>query len=282
MNKKNEKIESKDDLKAKLLKHLEKTGYPLELQVGGILSQYGWTVEHNRYYIDEDEQKGREIDITAIRYSNSRKYNLRVGACLICEVKQSPKNPWIVLSTRRTGFEAEGILRLCCQSGQGTFNLLSGIEVETRSTTSQFTRIGRSYYEGFKSPNAKSIIFEALTKAVKASEYWLKKEEEAIKKDEATLGKNKRDFREITFVDSIIALEGLLYEAYLNVDNHLELLEIQHIPVSFGYVSNQYNRIDYLVEIVTINELPNLLLNKQKWIAHVRNTMITKLRKLLK
>ena len=50
-----------DELKAKLLKNLEETGYPVELKVDNILWKYGWHVEyHNAYYFDEDEQKGQD------------------------------------------------------------------------------------------------------------------------------------------------------------------------------------------------------------------------------
>lgn len=89
MNNKDGKQESTDDLKAKLLKNLEETGYPLELQVGGILSKYGWRVDHNSYYIDEDEQKGREIDIIAITNTYSQEYKVTVWNNLICEVKKA-------------------------------------------------------------------------------------------------------------------------------------------------------------------------------------------------
>jgi len=64
MGNKHKKQEVREDLKTKLLRQLEETGYPVELKVGNILLEHGWTqVEHNRYYIDEDEKKGREIDI---------------------------------------------------------------------------------------------------------------------------------------------------------------------------------------------------------------------------
>ena len=274
MNNKNEKIESKDELKTKLLKRLEETGYPVELRVGSIFSSCGIpNLHHNRYYVDKDEQKGREIDICAYTNVFSEKPSLSVGLGLICEVKQSRKYPWIILSTKK-GFTwgGEGWSRLHYSVGEVDAELLSFEEIESKSTTRQFARIGRSYYEGFKTANAKSSIFEALTTVSKAAEHWLKRNAEAVKGMEG-------EPRSITFADPLIVLDGLLYEAYLDEDSRMKLDEISHIPISFGYISTEYSRFGYLVEVVTIEELPVLLAKKRKWITHMHNSIARKLRK---
>ena len=275
MNNKNKIIESKDELKAKLLKSLEETGYPLELKVGNIFSKRGWNVEHNRYYVDEDEKKAREVDIAAFIGSKSQKDKLSTGLGLICEVKQSLKHPWVILSTGRGAVEGEGWLRLHYAIGNTKIKLPSGKQIETMSTTRQFKRIGRSYCEGFKTDNAQSVIFKALTTVVKASEHWLKAQMEALEK----LEKKKKSPLEIAFVDPVVILDGLLYECYLKDDNQLVLDEISHIPISFTYVSKQYPRSSYPVEIVTIDELPNLLLKKKDWIVNIKDSLINTLRK---
>lgn len=141
-----------------------------------------------------------------------------------------------------------------------------------KSTTSQFLRIGRSYCEGFKLANAKSAIFEALTTVVKASEYWVKKNKESS----WGFGRDNLGFRDITFVDPIIVLDGLLYEAYLDDDNHLKIDEITHLPVSFGYISKAYGH-EYLVEIVTFNTFAKLLSDKRNWIDSIKDSIISKL-----
>ena len=235
MDNKKEKQESTNDLKAKLVKNLEETGYPVELKVGDILSKNRWWVEHNRYYIDEDEQKGREIDILAHTnsYFHSEEVNLCVWLNLVCEVKQARKHPWVILSTTRGLIEGEGYLRPHYHTSSIDSSLLDGGEIERRATTKQFTRIGRSYYEAFKSADAKSAIFEALTTTIKASEYRLKKEKGAG----VDIDTGLKEYREITFVDPIVVLDGLLYEAYLNDNNAIQLAPISHIPVSFGYIS---------------------------------------------
>lgn len=277
MNNKSQKQESSADLKTRLLKHLKETGYPLELQVGGILAKYGWRVDHNRYYIDEDEQKGREIDICAYTNVFSEKPSLSVGLSLICEVKQSLKYPWIILSTKRGFIESEGWLRLHYSVGEVDSQLLSAEEIEKNCTTRQFSRIGRSYYEGFKPTDAKSPIFEALTTACKAAEHWLKRNVEAAK----LRGDKEEDFpfRHIIFVDPLIVLDGPLYEAYLDEENQIKLDEIRHIPISFGYISTKYSGFGHLVEVVITEELPTLLAKKREWITDMHNSIARKLGK---
>ena len=283
MNSKNEKQEPSNELRTKLLRKLEETGYPVELKAGSIFSSYGFrAVDYNRYYMDEDEQKGREIDICAYTNVFSEKPSLSVGLGLICEVKQTRKYPWVIFSTKKGLVEGGGWGRLHYGIGKVGFELLSFEEIEMRSTTSQFTRFGRSYHEGFRSADAKSTIFEALTTACKAAEHWLKRNKEAAgdTKDERKPSARKTVIhRSITFVDPLIVADGPLYEAYLDEQNQIKLDEIRHIPISFGYISAKYSRFGYLVEVVTTEELPTLLEKKREWIADMHNSIARKLGK---
>jgi len=56
-----------------------------------------------------------------------------------------------------------------------------------------------------------------------------------------------------------------MFEAYLNEQDGLELNEINHIPIIFNRISPNYDRYGYLVDVVKIEELPNLLADKEKW-----------------
>lgn len=283
MNNKNEKQESSNELKTKLLRKLEETGYPVELKVGSIFSSYGFKqVQYNRYYMDEDEQKGREIDICAYTNVFSEKPSLSVGLGLICEVKQTRKYPWVIFSTERGFIEGEGWIRLHYSVGKVDAELLAYEEIESKCTTRQFARIGRSYYEGFRSADAKSTIFEALTTACKAAEHWLKRNIEAVEDIEDEGKPSAREtvvHRSLTFVDPLIVADGPLYEAYLDEENQIKLDEVKHIPISFGYISAKYSRFGYLVEVVTTEELPTLLEKKREWITDMHHSITRKLRK---
>lgn len=246
--------------KNKLIKEIEKTGYPTELKVGNILTKYLWGVRYNRYYIDRDKQEGREIDITA--FTNVGKSDkCTVGLHLVCEVKKSVNKPWVVFSTQKEYIEGITFLKMK-YSNKDVDKLLS----ETTNSIENISRIGRSYCQGFKSNYYNANIFEALTSTVKASEDLIKRN-----KNSSSLSiLLYKDSLSINFVDPIIVLDGLLYEAYLNQKNELEIKETSHIPVSFGYISPAYKRHDYLVDVVTLDELPNLLTKKRKWLENIK------------
>ncbi|MEM3641559.1 MAG: hypothetical protein QXH37_06540 [Candidatus Bathyarchaeia archaeon] len=54
-----------EDLKNKLISEIEKSGYPLEIEISSILESKDWYVINNRPYVDSDEGKLRSIDISA-------------------------------------------------------------------------------------------------------------------------------------------------------------------------------------------------------------------------
>lgn len=250
-----------EDLRDKLLADIAKTGYPVELQVGDMISKYATNVYYNTYYLDRDEQKGKEVDVSAYFHSHSEK--VVVGLDLICEVKKSSKRPWVIFSTKRGFIENEGYLRLH-YSTEVDANILPFEEMQRNCSSSGFLRIGRSYHEGFKSEGEKSQIFKALVTVIKASEDCL--ERSRVSGDDFTVPGHKK----IVFIEPIIIVDGLLYEAYLDERSETELNEIGHIPVSFGYISSEYDRRHYLVDVVTMKEFPNLLAMKKNWIDGIR------------
>lgn len=58
-----------EDLNRKLLNDIRATGFPTELRTHAALESAGWRVSGHRFYLDEDEQKGREVDLDATRNS---------------------------------------------------------------------------------------------------------------------------------------------------------------------------------------------------------------------
>ena len=86
-----------EDFKNKLSSYIkENTGYLEELKVGNIFSEAGWDVRHSNYYLDRDEEKGREIDVCAnknIVFKDNLGEETYISLNLICEVKKSIKKP---------------------------------------------------------------------------------------------------------------------------------------------------------------------------------------------
>ena len=75
---------------------IEKSGLPLEIEVGSTLREKGWRVFHQRYYLDPDENKSRFVDVVAnrIKKTGSKRIN-RINQTLFIECKRSLDKPWV-------------------------------------------------------------------------------------------------------------------------------------------------------------------------------------------
>jgi hypothetical protein len=256
----------------------ENTGYLEELKVANIFSKTGWEVRHSSYYLDRDENKGREIDVYAsknIVFEDILGKEIYIGLNLVCEVKKSVDKPWIIFSTEKSPYEARLEVSLCTQSGMGDVlrqKIQTNKNVYRNSSIDKLSRIGVTYCEAFKNEKPKmgsdySQIFKALTSSIKASEYFFSISQNRYVGMMGSLPKS------IEFFEPVIILSGAMYEAYLNIKNELELNEINHIPVLFNRISPKYYRHNYIIDVVTIKELPNLLTSKEKWINLIKENI---------
>jgi hypothetical protein len=78
---------------------IRKTGFHLEHQVASTLRQGGWTVISNRYYVDDQEDAVREMDLVAYRVRELAEF--RLYTTLIISCKKSDKNVWALLARTR-------------------------------------------------------------------------------------------------------------------------------------------------------------------------------------
>jgi hypothetical protein len=63
---------SKDDLNLDpFIVGIQKTGFPLEFEIVQILQDAGWRVISNKYYVDNDEEKPREVDVVAYKVNTA-------------------------------------------------------------------------------------------------------------------------------------------------------------------------------------------------------------------
>lgn len=77
-------------------KGIEKTGFRLEFDMSNVLSESGWNVINNKYYVDDQQETVREIDIVA--YKASLVHKMHVYTALIISCKKSEENAWVLLS----------------------------------------------------------------------------------------------------------------------------------------------------------------------------------------
>ncbi|MCE8005147.1 hypothetical protein [Billgrantia ethanolica] len=80
----------------KIEKGIEKTGFRLEFDISNILVKNGWNVINNKYYVDDQQEVVREIDIVA--YKANLVHDIYVYTALILSCKKSEQNAWALLS----------------------------------------------------------------------------------------------------------------------------------------------------------------------------------------
>jgi len=80
----------------KFAEQIKKTGFFLEYRLGATLKEERWAVISNRYYIDDQSESVREIDLVA--YKARTIQGFRVYTVLLISCKKSAKNVWALLS----------------------------------------------------------------------------------------------------------------------------------------------------------------------------------------
>ena len=220
------------ELKDKILQEIEKSGFPLELEIVEILRGAGVLTFPN---ISFQDQNGftHEIDILSIIFDD--KYEAKSGAAgiqLLVECKKTEKYPWL--------FFDEGYNPLTDAFGVGSkvdystdkvidgkkFNPLQSM-YNSHLAGHHFNNFNfpkaRTHFEVFKKPNEQTTIYKAITSIFSGRKFlneWFDKTEK------------KEDGKGRTFLNHfVIVLDGLLLYATkekesfaINEVNHLLLL----------------------------------------------------------
>ena len=245
-------------MEEKLLKDIKKTGYHSELKAASILEKNGWFVIQNSYYLDREENKGREIDIIAVNSittSSSRKsVNLRV----VIEVKRSVKNQWVIFTSPYGGLDKifqfmEMTSDLPKSSDDNVIK-----EVVSGHIMSQFERIGRSGYVAFKGSNQSNDIFKAQLTVSKALL-------ETKSVDEKSNRKQSPDNRSLSLYIPIIIFDGLLFECYLEDGGELKIHKSDHLPLRSYFTSSEYGEKNLFIDVVTLEGFEPYLNNLVQW-----------------
>jgi hypothetical protein len=102
-------------------KQIAKTGFPLEHKIGSLLRASGWTVINNRYYVDDQEQNVREIDLVA--YKSRPVQDFRVCTTLIISCKKSEQNVWALLARKKEAYDPNLVKKYYRYCGPFSFGI---------------------------------------------------------------------------------------------------------------------------------------------------------------
>lgn len=257
------------ELDSQIIADIEKSGRLSEMKVYRTLKLTGWrNVTCSKYYIDKDENKGREVDINA--YNNNTLFQeelgLSVGFHLYLEVKKSLNNPWVVFSTEPSPFEeAVGRGRMSNEIG------LTQIEYNDKWKVCEEydrliigDRIGRSYYAAFSNHrNDDESIYKAFSSAVKACEY--------TKEGEKTFTFEEK--KRLIIYQPVVVLDGKLFEATIDANNAVNLRQVSFSCLSFSYISPNYKVGHKHVYLTTIDGLSEFSKNRLDMLQKLEETL---------
>lgn len=263
-----------DDLLSSIRQNLTKTGFVTEMLVAAILRDAGWAVVDHAYYIDKDENKGREIDIVAVRTNDAETETkkLTVTLALSVEIKKVSNKPWVVFVSPKGSMDqlpdlfATSLVRMHIQE-------IWFQELYADHPISAMPCVGRVAYQaltekrpgsGAKDEGYGLQTFAALVSCFKASDpltALIRQGEHAQLRD----AENRKTYG-VGIVHGLIVLDGKLFAAEVRSREDIDLKQADHIPYIFNYASKEYGHRKMLVDIVTLDGLREYISKYDDWL----------------
>lgn len=211
---------------------------------------------YSQYYLDLDEGKGREIDVTGDKrwlVINGRTfYSINMSATLTVECKTSSR-PWVFYNvpvSANTRLLRDALL-ICSKPDifktVGRYLGLVRMQkfLQEHHHHSKITELAVAFQEPFTNNQNRDPIFQSLLQTTKASEF------------HNSLAQERMSNQSVALTYPIVVFSGQLFSANLDDDN-LTLAPSEHIVCQFAYRSSHYDR-HYLVDVVTPDYLPLLM-----------------------
>lgn len=247
---------------------VRKSGFPLQIEIASRL--YSARTKRNlkemevstgMYYLDKDENKGRELDITAripIQYNRileGKSLGLTgIDLSLLIQCKRMPGNAWVFFKTSQEIFSAP----LCT-------SVLDTLDWTPRSHW-EFAFLLGLHYEGVikttlydeyvldESRSNKKVenLFEAVITLAKAVSYRLDTTTESLRSTLVRFA-NVPDYAVscVNLCYPVVVFDGKMYLAEeTGLYGEMNPVPIDHVCLFFDFVSGNYRPIQFYVDIV--------------------------------
>lgn len=218
-----------EQLEPKIIKDIQKTGFPTEIVSASIMRHRGWKVINNTSYWDENEGKSREFDILAYNDVILQNQNIAVRINLICECKKSEK-PWVFFMTEEK-YDSSKLSELIKSneikkqlSDISYIDIIADINMLKLHHYRKFSYLARTFYELFKgkeNADHSTIIYSAIMSSIKSTLY---------------LREYFSENKNFVIFYPVIIFNGNLFEAYVSSDKSVDLKSSKHIQLSFRYI----------------------------------------------
>lgn len=263
-----------EEIKAKIIKDIEATGFLTELKVASKFIERNWKISQSETYLDKDFNISREIDIIASYGAADNEKLCTIQLDLVIEVKKDTKRPWVIFTTdKNQSFEEDQNWAAVIHCGENYTTTTSTIfwpnKISENIHKDKHKRIGRAFHEAFKSPQENSKIYEALISCCKAAIF--KKEQFFPKPFEKDFEKGSDTI--LNLIIPVVLLDGNLYETYLDKNGEIALEERNWIPIKMNYSSRNYTDMfgttTFYPDVVTVNGLDDYLNLVVEWFGTI-------------
>jgi len=253
---------------------MEKSGFPLEIEVGSLFSNRSWGVNHQRIFFDDDDKKNRYVDLSAHKTIHQKFHKFdRLSYTVICECKKSDK-PWVFYTP-----PTDSLTKTKDLSTLAYLKYVSGPSSNFKEpyilyhnhyvSKDPLDRIGQAYYLAFAGePNKrKSLgydqVYEAINQVLKATIF-------SVQRMKGTM--SLIPYALIVYYQ-LIVLEGKLFQYTLSDKHEAQLEPASYVKNNVDYlvsptVEGWTDR--FLIDVVTKEFLPTYL----DWLDEEMETLV--------
>ena len=243
MNPRERNNEAEKDEVEKIKEEIEKSGFPLEIEVSKVLKRHEWRVLNQQYYFDRDERKGRTIDVMAYVAEHSEIGDYKpFHVSLIIECKSS-STPWVFWTTQKDKKLFSFPFMLVkhwarprgITPGRKRYDDWLKWMPYSHIYSPNLDRVALIHYEPFKKGKGRKI-FEASNQVMKALSFELMRHKKL-----ALLMPN---LHALFILYPVIVFDGRLFE--LRVENG----DLKVLPVEYLQYWTSTLREDFLIDVI--------------------------------
>jgi hypothetical protein len=245
------------DLRKKLLKDLDKSGFAAEMRTIQAIRRAGWTCSGAAAYFDRDERITRTVDARA--YQLLRNWKVGDGGVdleyhLFIEVKKSER-PWIVFCEREDSEKVGDAWDNPYVSHNEPLSLGEFSSIFQRySIRRNLGWLGYGVHEAFKDPQDKGRWYSAAITACKATYDFARHESFGMRKS------YEKAMAFMMITHPVVVLDGPLISVEVTEEEESPVFEyIQFAPFEFTFSTAQYEPKTYRVDLVNISFIQEYL-----------------------
>lgn len=201
----------------KIKEWLDKQGYPLEMRVAKLFIEKGFAVRHSPYYLDQDTDTRREIDLIASVLLGEGDKALKFT--FVVECKNNNDKPWVSFCSKKHSIHPRAYITQKCatKSAQQILDKIAKKDLDFENGYI-FTHPDRPAYnitQAFESGSDKT--YAAMYSASKASWSLIKPYFSAFNYNEIVI--------------PLVVIGGKLFESYLDDIGDFQVEEVQRSTI---------------------------------------------------